>query len=241
MNRYQIRRSAAVLLALLTVICLSACGGGTPSSAAPETTAAPSKIDITTAPETTEAPTTAPETTAPETEATTEVPTTEEPTTAEETTTEEETEPETKPEPFGKEDLLLKVDGTDLTLRMDFVPVKDQLFGGVYDEQVGQACVGGGNDRSYYYDGGKVSIYTVGSASGAQTVYDIYIEKLEGYATAKGAVIGTSTWDEVIAIYGDPSTTSPAAQRYSLGDFDLIFGYDGDILSSITLHDNAVM
>ena len=159
-------------------------------------------------------------------------------------TTPEATEPETTAEPvepFGEEDLVLVVDGVELSLRMDFVPVKDKILGGNYDEQVGQACVGGGNDRAYYYDGDAVSIYTVGSASGEQTIYDIYITLLEGYATPKGAVIGKTTRDEVIELYGEPSSTFPASERYTLDDkLELIFGFDGDILSSVGLHDNEV-
>ena len=133
------------------------------------------------------------------------------------------------------------MDGVELSLRMDFVPVKDQILGGNYDEQVGQACVGGGNDRAYYYDGEAVSVYTVGSASGEQTIYDIYITLLKGFTTQKGAVIGTTTRDEVLAIYGEPYSTFPASERYSVdGKLELIFGFDGEILSSVGLHDNEV-
>ena len=243
MRKLTIKKAAAVLLAALTAFALAACGGDPgKTTAAPETTAATKAvIDITTAAETTEAPTTAPETTVPETtpaptetEAPTEAPTTEESTAAPETTA-------AQPDPFGEEDLVLTVDGVDLTLGMDFAPVAGQILGGVYDEQVGQACVGGGNDRAYLYGGEEVCVYTVGSASGAQTVYDIYIDGVQGFSTAKGAVIGASTRTEVLAVYGEPSFSSLAADRYSVGDFDLIFGFDDyDILSSVGLHDNAV-
>ena len=214
------------------VLSLAACGEKpvTTSEAPVSTPAETQPIVITTAEETTPEATTLPETTAPETEAP--------------ETTPEATEPETTAEPvepFGEEDLVLVVDGVELSLRMDFVPVKDQILGGNYDEQVGQACVGGGNDRAYYYDGDAVSIYTVGSASGEQTIYDIYITMLEGYATPKGAVIGKTTRDEVIELYGEPSSTFPASERYTLDDkLELIFGFDGDILSSVGLHDNEV-
>lgn len=232
MNKLTIKKITAVMLAALTAFCLTACGG-TPVTTTAEPVSTPAQtqpIVITTAADTTPAETTAPDTTAaPET-------------TVPEETTEAPTEPTTEaPEPFGEEDLVLVVDGVELSLRMDFVPVKDQILGGNYDEQVGQACVGGGNDRAYYYDGEAVSVYTVGSASGEQTIYDIYITLLKGFTTPKGAVIGETTRDEVLAIYGEPYSTFPASERYSIdGKLELIFGFDGEILSSVGLHDNEV-
>ena len=235
-------KAAALLLAAMMILCLAACGGDTPvtTTASPETAATKAVIDITTAEATTEAPTEAPTTEAPTTET---APTeTEAPTEAE--TTEAPTEPTTEApaaEPFGEEDLTLTVDGVDLSLGIDFAPLAGQIYGGVYDEQVGQACVGGGNDRAYYYGGDEICIYTVGSASGAQTIYDIFIDGVQGYSTAKGAVIGASTRDQVIAIYGEPSFSSLAADRYSIDAYDLIFSFDDyDILDSVGLHDNAV-
>lgn len=210
--------------ALATALLLSACGEKTPASEAPSSEPAETRtIEITTAAAGSESDPALPESSAAETagaETSAEVP--------------------AGHEAFGEEDLVLTVDGTALSLRMDFAPAAGTLFGGVYDEQVGRACVGGGNDRAYYYEGDVYSVYTVGSADGTQTVYDIYIDRAEGYATAKGAVIGRTTRDELLALYGEPSFTSPAAERYSIGDFDLIFGFDGDILSSVGLHDNAV-
>ena len=234
MNKLTIKKITAVMLAALTAFCLTACVG-TPVTTTAEPVSTPAQtqpIVITTAADTTPAETTAPDTTAaPET------------TVPEETTEAPSTEPETTeaPEPFGEEDLVLVVDGVELSLRMDFVPVKDQILGGNYDEQVGQACVGGGNDRAYYCDGEAVSVYTVGSASGEQTIYDIYITLLKGFTTQKGAVIGETTRDEVLAIYGEPYSTFPASERYSVdGNLELIFGFDGEILSSVGLHDNEV-
>ena len=72
-------------------------------------------------------------------------------------------------------------------------------------------------------------------------IYDIYITLLDGYATQKGAVIGKSTRDEVLEIYGEPYMTFPASERYSVdGRLELIFGFDGEILSSVGLHDNEL-
>ena len=156
MKKMTIKKITAVMLAALTAFCLTACGEKpvTTTEAPVSTPAETQPVVITTAADTTPAETTAPDTTAaPETTAP-----------APETTEAPSTEPETTeaPEPFGEEDLVLIVDGVELSLRMDFVPVKDQILGGNYDEQVGQACVGGGNDRAYYYDGDAVSVYTVG-------------------------------------------------------------------------------
>ena len=235
MNKLNLRKTAALLLSLITAFCLTACGGDTPGGTkAPETSASTQAIVITTAADTTAEPTTEAQTTAEQTTSeATEAPT-EAVTTAEETTA-------PKADPFSEADLVLTVDGVDLSLRIDFVPLAGKIRGGVYDEQVGQACVGGGNDRAYYYDGDAVSVYTVGSASGEQTIYDIYITLLEGYTTQKGAVIGTTTRDEVLAIYGEPYSTFPASERYSVdGKLELIFGFDGEILSSVGLHDNEV-
>lgn len=225
MKKLTIKKLTALALAALTALSLAGCGGETPTTAVPASTPAQTQpIVITTAEESTPAETTAPETTAPAPE------TTEEPT----------TEPEnTEPvEPFGEEDLVLIVDGVELSLRMDFVPVKDTILGGDYDEQVGQACVGGGNDRDYFY-GENFEVHTVGNADGQQLIYDIYITLMDGYATQKGAVIGRTTRDEVLEIYGEPYSSFPASERYSVdGKLELIFGFDGEILSSVGLHDN---
>ena len=239
--RSSIKAIASSALALLLALSLAACGTNKESTSAGTAATLPA-IDITVAEKTTgaqtteEAVTTAPETSAPQT--TTEAVTTVPETSAE--TTEETGGQAAAPGPFEESDLILIIDGTALSLRMDFAPVAGSILGGVYDEQVGQACVGGGNDRAYYYEGDTYCIYTVGSASGAQTIYDIYIDRADGYTTAKGAVIGKTTRDEVLAIYGEPSFTTPAAERYSLGDLALIFGFDDDILSSVGVHDNAV-
>ena len=232
MKKMTIKKLAAAALAALMVLSLAGCGTETPTTAVPASTPAQTQpIVITTAPETTPAETTAPETTAaPET------------TVPEETTEEATTEPEvTEPvEPFGEEDLVLIVDGVELSLRMDFVPVKDQILGGDYDEQVGQACVGGGNDRDYFY-GDNFEVHTVGNADGQQLIYDIYITLMDGFATQKGAVIGRTTRDEVLEIYGEPYSSFPASERYSVdGNLELIFGFDGEILSSVGLHDNEL-
>ncbi len=142
---------------------------------------------------------------------------------------------------FDESDLILAVDGVELKLGMDFVPAADKILGGVYDEQVGQACVVGGNDRNYYYGGEAVCVYTVCSADGGQSVYDIYITLSDGFATPKGAVIGRSTRDEVLALYGEPASASETSVRYTAdGRQELIFGFDGEVLSSVGLHDNEV-
>ena len=144
-------------------------------------------------------------------------------------------------QPFDESDLILTMDGVELSLGMDFVPVAEKIMGGAYDVQEGQACVVGGNDRNYFYGGGTLSIYTVGGEGGKQLIYDIFITGPEGYATRKGAVIGLTARAEVLALYGEPAESSASAVRYRTDDkLELIFGFDGEILSSVGLHDNGV-
>ena len=142
-----------------------------------------------------------------------------------------------KPGVMEESDLTLTVDGVALSLGMDFAPIAGTILGGAYDELVGQACVGGGNDRTYYYEGESYCIFTLGSADGVQSIYDIYIDGVEGFATAKGAEIGKTTKDEIREIYGEPSFTTPAALRYTLEERSLVFGFNGDILSSVGIQD----
>ena len=55
----------------------------------------------------------------------------------------------------------------------------------------------------------------------------------EGFATAKGAVIGQTTREEIQAIYGEPESSMGAADRYELGDILVSFIFSGGILSEI--------
>ena len=221
MKRLTIKKIPVFVTAVLAAVCLAACGGSSASTEAASSAETKTVIDITTAAETapsetaSAAPTAAPAGT-------------------------EGGSSELTAQPFEESDLVLVVDGVELSLGMDFVPAVGKIMGGVYDEQTGQACVGGGNDRNYFYGGGTLSIYTVGGANGEQLVYDIFINGLEGYATRKGAVIGKTTRAEVLALYGEPAASLAAAEKYSLDAFDLIFGFDGEILASVGLHDNGV-
>ena len=98
------------------------------------------------------------------------------------------------------------------------------------DIEKGQACIGGGYDENYYF-GEYLAVCTLGD-SGKQIVYDIYISE-EGYATAKGAVIGQTGREELHGIYGPPSASMGATDRYSLGDIIVSFTFTGGILSVI--------
>ncbi|MBP3729718.1 MAG: hypothetical protein J6H18_05590 [Lachnospiraceae bacterium] len=94
----------------------------------------------------------------------------------------------------------------------------------------GQACIGGGFDENYYF-GEYLSVMTLGD-SGSQIVYDIYVTET-GYATARGAVIGQTTREELPGIYGIPTASMGATDRYILDGVVVSFTFSGGILSEI--------
>ncbi len=138
---------------------------------------------------------------------------------------------------FGESDLSVVYAGVKLAPGMDFLPYVDVIGDAEIEE--GQACIGGGFDTNYYY-GDKLAVYTMAS-DGKQIIYDIYITDT-GFTTSKGAAIGKSTRDEVNAIYGQPTTSRPAADEYSVGGSStvVVFTYSGGVLESIDYMDSTV-
>ena len=230
------KKTVKILAAALALtLVLAACGSQPAESTAAKTTAP--EVKTTAAPET--APNTDPviistgEAPGGETQA------------PEESTPEAETPPAaestaaTPSAGISADDFVIVYNGVELRPGDVFDPeaVKDQL--GTPEIEQGQACIGGGYDTNYYYDNGLTGIMTV-AKDGQQIIYDIYTDA-EGFATARGAVIGTTTQEEVRAIYGEPTSSAAAADKYSLdGTVILSFSFSGGILTEIDLTDESV-
>lgn len=107
----------------------------------------------------------------------------------------------------------IKAGNVEIKLDDDFVPNIDAVGEATIEE--GQACLEGGFDTNYYYGGEELVVYTV-AKSGKQVIYDIYISS-DKYETVKGAKIGTSTKEDVQAIYGEPTSFVGNSYIYALG------------------------
>lgn len=221
------KRYTKLSLCLIPCLLLCACSAAPGETAAPLTTAAPIDIVVTTAEVKPAEKTTAAETAAPTAEALTEAPETRAAAVNEE-------------KGFGASDLNLELDGVILTAGTDFTPFAEKIFGGKPEITQGQACIGGGFDKNFSYENGAVTVYTLGGGD-RQRIYDIYIT-LPGYATAEGAVIGTTSRQEVLAMYGTPAFSAGAAERYALpGDTrELSFSFSNNILKGIDLTDSSL-
>lgn len=139
---------------------------------------------------------------------------------------------------FEAGDCGIEIKGVFLEVGMDFLPYINTVGSNVEIVE-GQACLDGGYDTNYYY-GSDLAVYTYASG-GKQIIYDIYVTG-SSYTTAKGARIGTTTKDEIIASYGEPSGEAAAAYRYSLSGSSTVvtFSFSGDVLKSVDILDTSV-
>ena len=238
--------------ALLLALVLSACGGSEAPATSDGTYVKPVEGQVQTS--TTAAGTTAPAPTTPAATATTPAAPD---TTAAAPTTPAPTEAPTTPAPttlevissglapgqstagaevpagqgsFETEDLFFIYHGKRIRTGDVFSYADFETDWGVPQIEKGQACLGGGFDENYYF-GDFLTVFTLGD-SGQQVIYDIFIME-EGYTTAKGAVIGQTTREELPAIYGQPHSSMGATDRYSLEDVLVSFTFSGGILAEI--------
>ncbi|MBQ4424390.1 MAG: hypothetical protein II882_01470 [Lachnospiraceae bacterium] len=138
-----------------------------------------------------------------------------------------------------EEDFVIVYHGVELRVGEIFDAEAQKESMGVPVTEQGQACIGGGYDTNYYYDDSTVGVLTI-ARDGAQVIYDVYTGEA-GYKTARGAEIGVSTREEVRALYGEPTSSAVAADKYSLnGTTVLSFSFSGGILSEIDLSDTSI-
>lgn len=141
---------------------------------------------------------------------------------------------EASTEGISLEDLSVKAGSVVITIDKDFLPDVDTV--GTADIQQGEACLEGGYDTNYYYGGEELVVYTV-AKEGQQLVYDIYVTG-SNYETAKGIKVGSSSRDDVVAAYGNPSSEMASSYIYGVNNgaiqaqFD--FGTD-DIVTAIDI------
>lgn len=127
---------------------------------------------------------------------------------------------------ISKADAIVEIEGIKLSIGADF---KDNInkFSEKAEIVEGQACLSGGYDTNYYYS--TFSVYTVAD-NNKQIIYDILVKR-SGYTTAKGAIIGKSTRDQVKTIYGEATKSFGASDKYEVGNNLVIsFEYENNIL-----------
>ena len=141
------------------------------------------------------------------------------------------------PLPPSEADCVLTLRGTALRMGDDFLPLADLL--GQPDIEEGQACLSGGYDINYYYNGEETTVYTL-AEDGKQLIYDVYTADPE-VEISRGLRIGVSTKTDVSAAFGEPTKTLPAAMRYTLADGTrtLAFEFDGEVLIAVGVTDDT--
>lgn len=140
---------------------------------------------------------------------------------------------------FAASDMELTVQGVTLRVGDDFLPNVDAI--GEAEIVEGQACLEGGYDTNYYYGGEELVVYTV-AQSGKQIIYDIYITS-PAYATAKGAMIGTTSKDDLYEMYGEATESIGATWKYSVAgsEVSMNFTFDAEgVLETIDILDNGI-
>ena len=240
MKRHPLRITGLLLLlAALSAACgYSAAADGTyvvPVGAAPPVSRTES-----------EAPAlTQPETSLPDTSET-EVPT--QPETSLPDASEAETQGPTLPEPSAEVPSLApaspaKLTDADLTLDYHgFSLAADEVFdyeaaaalwGKASHVEQGQACIGGGYDKNYYWE--TVQIFTLAQGD-QQRCYDIRISE-PGFETPRGAVIGLTDRESVETLYGPADQSLGAADSYYYNEtLSLVFLFSGGILQEVELY-----
>lgn len=136
---------------------------------------------------------------------------------------------------FVANDCKVVVNGVTLKLAEDFLPNVDNV-GKLMDKQEGQACLDGGYDTEYYYDGMVVSTI---AKSGKQIITSVDVT-LTGYTDAKKIKIGTSTEADVIAAYGNPDVNEMTRREYKAGDYSLVFYIENDVVTEIEIVDTSI-
>ena len=134
------------------------------------------------------------------------------------------------PGTFEEDDLTFTYKGKTIRVGEAFVYADFEDAWGSPRIEKAQACIGGGFDENYYF-GDHLTVFTLGD-SGEQEIYDIYIDET-GFATAKGAEIGSTTREDLHRIYGDPEGSFGRSDRYSAGDTLATFTFENDILTGI--------
>lgn len=129
-------------------------------------------------------------------------------------------------------DMSINIEGNSISVGDDFLSYIDNMGGKTARAEEGQACIDGGYDTNYYYDSVGLAVYTL-AQGGKQVIYDIYITG-GSYSTAKGVTVGTTTKEQVHALYGEPDTQRPASDTYTVSGYgSLSFEYMDDVVSAI--------
>lgn len=134
-------------------------------------------------------------------------------------------------------DVVVKAGTVDIKLGDDFLPNVDAV--GSANIVEGQACLDGGYDTNYYYNDEALVVYTIAS-NGQQVIYDIYVTD-SSYTIANGVAIGITTKDDIVAMYGEATSSAGAALIYAIAgteDSKVTFAFDADgVLESIDVLD----
>ena len=134
---------------------------------------------------------------------------------------------------FVRDDCAVTVNGVTIRPHMDFLGKEDSV-GKVVDKLEGVSCMDSGYDINYYYDGfiidtitqnGKQLVYMANFSGGdAKTLRDIGI---------------SSSADDVIAAYGEPTEDSGVSLAYIVEEIQMMFYLEDDVVSEIVIVDTS--
>ncbi len=117
--------------------------------------------------------------------------------------------------------------GTAIAVDTDVAPVLEAL-GEPKSEFTSPSCAGQGDGHLYTYDDFEIQTYPDGD-----TDLILYVLlRTDNVATAEGVDLSSSR-DDIIATYGEPSEEATGSMKYEKDGTKLVFIFDGDSLISI--------
>lgn len=117
--------------------------------------------------------------------------------------------------------------GVDMPVDSDAAPIIEKL-GEPKEEFTSPSCAGQGDGHLYTYDDFQIQTYPDGDKD-----LILYISlRTDNVATKEGIDLSSSK-DDIIAAYGDPTEEVSGSLKYVTDSGSLVFIFDGDSLMSI--------
>ena len=133
----------------------------------------------------------------------------------------------TASEATGSSGFVFSYNGIDMPVDSDVAPILEKL-GEPKQEFTSPSCAGQGDGHLYTYDDFEIQTYPDGDKD-----LILYVSlRTDNVATKEGIDLSSSK-DDILAAYGEPTEDSGSALKFKHGDTTLVFIFDGDSLISI--------